>query len=320
MLGVIQAWDLPRYVGSEKVIHVAENENESMPLLPGANGVLESIIDASAKELEMFLDADVITYRGSMSPPIDEYIRFVIESRAQRRDKLVFLLTTNGGQLDVVDRIVTTLRHHYPECVDFIIPNYAFSAGTVLALSGDDIHMDYFSVLGPIDPQDILPDGRMVPALGYVQRYNDLIKKSEVGELTTAEMTLLVTVFDQGKLYMYEHAKELSKAFIRDWLVKYKFKDWSVTETLRVPVTDEMKTTRADEIAECLSDTDRWHSHGRGISRDMLERDLNLKIKDFGADKLLDPLIKNYYRLLSDYCQKMGSRAQVHVPGRLMML
>ena len=35
-------------------------------------------------------------------------------------------------------------------------------------MSGDAIFMDYFSVLGPIDPQ--LPKGdTMVPALGYLR-------------------------------------------------------------------------------------------------------------------------------------------------------
>lgn len=299
---------------------MADGDGGMIQLLPGANDILESLINTFAKELEGHLDGDIITYRGPMRPPIDEMIRNVIEAREQKRKKLVFVLETNGGYIDVVDRIVTTLRHHYPDCVEFIIPNYAFSAGTVLALSGDEIYMDYFSVLGPIDPQDELPDGRMVPALGYVQRYNDLIAKSRTGDLTTAEMTLLVSAFDQGKLYMYEHAKELSKTFIRDWLAKYKFKDWKTTKSKGAPVTQEMKIKRAEEIAECLSDTERWHSHGRGISRDILEKDLNLMIKDFGTDEKLNHAIKNYYRLLSDYCQKMGSQIQVHIPGHLVML
>ncbi len=31
------------------------------------------------------------------------------------------------------------MRHHY-KCVDFIVPNSAYSAGTVLAMSGDAIY------------------------------------------------------------------------------------------------------------------------------------------------------------------------------------
>ena len=61
--------------------------------------------------------------------------------------------------MDVVQRVVDTLRRHY-NLVDFIIPNYAYSAGTVLAMSGDAIHMDYYSRLGPIDPQIETERGR----------------------------------------------------------------------------------------------------------------------------------------------------------------
>jgi len=54
--------------------------------------------------------------------------------------------------------------------VDFLIPSHAMSAGTILAMSGDAIHMDYYSVLGPIDPQVENQEGRLIPALGYLIR------------------------------------------------------------------------------------------------------------------------------------------------------
>ena len=45
-------------------------------------------------------------------------------------------------------------------------------------MAGDAIYMDYFSVLGPIDPQ--LPkDDKMIPALGYLEQYKRLIEKSQ---------------------------------------------------------------------------------------------------------------------------------------------
>lgn len=59
-------------------------------------------------------------------------------------------------------------------------------------MCGDAIHMDYFSVLGPIDPQVERPDGKMIPALGYLEKYKELIDKSVSGNLTTAEMTFLI--------------------------------------------------------------------------------------------------------------------------------
>jgi ClpP class serine protease len=51
------------------------------------------------------------------------------------------------------------------------------SAGTVLVMCGDNIYMDYFSVLGPIDPQvKRRSKGNVyVPALGYLEKYNELV-------------------------------------------------------------------------------------------------------------------------------------------------
>ena len=92
------------------------------------------------------------------------------------------LITTTGGFIEVVQRIVATLRKHY-SIVDFVVPNYAYSAGTVLVMSGDAIHMDYYSRLGPIDPQVETPGGQSVSALGYLERYDQLLRKANSGKM-----------------------------------------------------------------------------------------------------------------------------------------
>ena len=128
---------------------------------------------------------------GPLEFGTDDVLRKVVEARKSsepaKRD-LVVLLDTLGGYIEVVSRIVDTLRYHY-DVVAFIIPNSAYSAGTVLAMSGDSIHMDYYSRLGPIDPQVESDNSEMVPALGYLKRYEKLIEgaKSEEG-LSLAEI------------------------------------------------------------------------------------------------------------------------------------
>src|SRR5579863_7668178 len=102
------------------------------------------------------------------------------------------------------------------------------SAGTVLVMSGDAIHMDYYSLLGPIDPQlERAGSADLVPALGYLVQFERLIEKSRKGKLTTAELTFLVEKFDPAELYSYEQARELSIALLKEWLVRYKFKNWA---------------------------------------------------------------------------------------------
>ena len=76
------------------------------------------------------------------------------------------------------------------------------SAGTVLVMSGDAIHMDYYSLLGPIDPQVQRPGATgLIPALGYLIQYERLIEKGRQGILTTAEAQILIDCFDQAELY-----------------------------------------------------------------------------------------------------------------------
>jgi membrane-bound ClpP family serine protease len=169
------------------------------------------------------------------------------------------------------------------------------SAGTVLTMAGDRIFMDYYSNLGPIDPQIAKGDG-FVPALGYLAKYEELIGKSAKGELTTAEMGYLVERFDPAELYSYEQARDLSIDLLKEWLVKWKFKDWIKTETNQRPVSDEMKQQRATEIAAALNDTDRWKSHARGLSMAVIRKELNLKIDDFGEESGMREVISPYYR------------------------
>ena len=45
---------------------------------------------------------------------------------------------------------------------------------------------------------------------------------------------------------------------------------------------------------------------------EVLRRDINLKIEDFGEDPELDRCIRAYYKLLRDYMAKRGHRWVVH--------
>ncbi len=211
----------------------------------------------------------------------------------------------------MVRRIVDVLRKHYKR-VDFVVPDYAFSAGTVLVMSGDAIFMDYYSRLGPIDPQLAGPDGKLLPALGYLERYESLLEKAQQQTLTGAELQILLRCFDQAELYQYEQARQLSVAMVEEWLVVYKLKHWKTTEKRNLKVTHKMRKDIAIMVGTELSDAARWHSHGHGISRDVLERDLKLRIEDFGADIDLDNKVRRYHDLLDDYVGKIGALGVVH--------
>lgn len=120
------------------------------------------------RAIEDLLDADCLTIISPIQVGLEHLVKVAIEAREERRKTLVVILDTAGGVVEIVERIVRVLRQHYVE-VRFIIPDRAMSAGTVLAMSGDEILMDYHSCLGPIDPQ-LEKDGRLVPAVPLAVR------------------------------------------------------------------------------------------------------------------------------------------------------
>lgn len=276
-----------------------------------SNIIIEQQLAERLAAVEDAAKADVVAYLGPMFPPADDQVKDAVEAISPRKKgkprgkALMVILETGGGYIDLVESIARIFRHHY-RSVEFAVPSFAMSAGTILVMSGDAIHMDYASVLGPIDPQVRKPASPLpVPALGYLEKFDRLVEKSAKGELTTAELHYLVSNFDPAEMYRYEQERELSIALLEEWLVKFKFKDWKRTETRKQKVTKAMKKERAKKIGERLNETGHWHSHSRGIPAETLRRDLKLLIGDFD-DQPIGPPIRNYYRLLRDYQMRRG--------------
>jgi hypothetical protein len=276
--------------------------------------VIEEQLDRLARDLEARLDGDVLAIMGSVQFTLDESVRDAVEHSTERRKKVAVVLETPGGFIEVAERIVTVLRHNY-EIVDFFVPNRAMSAGTVLVMAGDAIFMDYFSCLGPIDPQVQSDDGSLVPALGYLEAFDALMAKAEAGGLNTTELAYLVAKFDPALIAQYRHQRDLTISMLERWLATYKFKNWTRTRGRGLVVTPAMRSERARQIGERLNSTADWHSHGRSLTKDILERDLNLQIDDFGADEALGNAVKRYYRLLVDYGARLSQRTAVHRTG-----
>lgn len=240
--------------------------------------------------LEKYLNADVMSFTGAIHEGISPKMLGVIEDLAKTEEKkeiIYIILTTPGGSAHAVDIYVNILRHHY-KTVNFIVPDYAYSAGTIFCMSGDNIFMDYYSVLGPIDPQVQNKDGRWVAALGYLDKIKELLDKAQPipggnpnGTLSNAEFIILKD-FDLAELRGYEQARDLTIDLLKKWLVQFKFQNWTHHEStaglIGTPVTDEQKITRAEAIAKELGDTSKWKSHGRPINLQTL-RDMKLKLK-----------------------------------------
>lgn len=276
------------------------------------NKALKALLNSTLAELESKIDSDVLTYYGPIVDGNENALLDIVEDLAKdenKKEQLAIVLTTTGGSAMAVERYVNIIRKHYQKII-FIIPDYAYSAGTIFSMSGDEIWMDYFSVLGPIDPQVKNKEGKFVPALGYLDKVNELIRKAQDNKLTKAEF-LILKDFDLAELRAYEQAKELTISLLKKWLVKYKFKNWSNHKSNGESVTSEEKEKRAEEIAAALGDNKRWKSHGRPINIEELER-LKLKIEDFSDNDEIRPVIRNYYKLLQDYIKTYNFSLFIH--------
>lgn len=269
--------------------------------------ILKNEIHCALVKTEKFFKADVIFIYGFMNTYLVKPFREVLEglnSSRHPRSRLVIFLNTLGGGIESVEKMVNITRFHYKE-VFFVVSDRAMSSGTIFCMSGDEIYMDYASSLGPIDPQ--VYNGQMwVPAMGYLDKYDEMVQKSHQGTLSPAELEQF-RALDLAQMKQYEQAREITVTLLKKWLVKYRFSNWTIHQTnptlKGTPVTLEQKIERAEEIATVLSDNKKWHSHNRPIDITELNEACKLKIKDYSNETKLREMIRNYNDIVVSYIE-----------------
>lgn len=280
------------------------------------DATINQILAERLRRIEEHLQGDVAFYYGDIDPGYARAFRDFMErlpGTDARRPRLILFVNTPGGSVEAVEKVVDIIRFLYRE-VFVVVPDFAMSAGTVLCMSGDKIYMDYSSSLGPIDPQ-VFNGREWVPALGYLDKVEQLLEKARKGDLTNAEFLILQNQ-DLALLNKYEQARDLTSTLLKKWLVEFKFRDWRTHETDPTkkgqPVTGEEKQARAEQIAKMLGDNHLWLSHGRMIGLATLKSLLRLKIDDYSDDVTLRPLVRGYNDLLTEYIGRGGFKFFMH--------
>ena len=202
--------------------------------------------------------------------------------------KLDLYLETPGGSAETAEEIVKCLRSRFDQ-VSFVVSGEAKSAGTIMVLSADEILMTETGSLGPIDAQ--MKIGRSVIS-GY--DYREWIDKKreeaeKVGKLNPFDATMVAQI-SPGELSLVYHALKYAEELVVNWLVKYKFRNWAVTETQKIPVTEEMKVKQAEKIARELMNHAKWRSHGRSIKAEDLD-EIGLKVTRVEDDAKLSDIV-----------------------------
>lgn len=191
------------------------------------------------------------------------------------------LLHSPGGRPDATERIVTILRNRFEE-VNFLIPHSAYSAATMLALSGNSILLHHSATLGPIDPQI-----NGIPARSIKRGFEKIKEKiREEGPESLPAYIPLIEKYSIELLELCEDSEKLSKELVTAWLKEYMFNN------------DNNTTGKIKKAVNYFSDYDKHLLHSRPLSLKKLEK-FNLNIEF--ADPILQELLWEAYILLNGF-------------------
>lgn len=210
-------------------------------------------------------------------------------------DDVDLILETPGGSAEVAEDIVKFLRNRFSR-IGIIIPGTAKSAGTIMAMAGDEILMGPTSSLGPIDAQ-VSHQGKIFSAAAFLDGLEKIKGEvTETGQLNKAYIPILQGI-SPGEIQNCENAQKFSGTLVTNWLANFKFKPWTTHSSSGEPVTEEEKWSRAKEIADRLCDHAHWLTHNRSIKIEDFEQ-MRLVVVDYARDPDLFDAIKRYYTLM----------------------
>ncbi len=228
------------------------------------------------------------------------------------------ILATPGGSAEQVAKFVDKLRPRF-ENVAFIIPSMAMSAGTIFALSGDDIIMDARAYIGPIDPQVPNKEGRYVPAQAILtliediqKRGTDLLSKGQKPLWTDLQ---ILSQLDGKEIGNAVNASRYSIELAENYLRNYKFKTWDKHSSDGRVVEGAEKQKRAKEIATTLCSNEQWKTHSRGITREIAWSECKIKITHSESIQGLERAIRRFWALIY-YMFENSSTAKIYISDK----
>jgi len=144
---------------------------------------------------------------------------------------IMLIIHTPGGLMLAASQIALALKRH-PGRKIVVVPHYAMSGGTLIALAADEIWMDPDAVLGPVDPQIGTQSGSLpAPSVVKVVREKGVDKVddstlilADIAEKALNQTKDLVSKLLEGKL-----PQDKMKLVI-DYLVMGRYThDWPIT-------------------------------------------------------------------------------------------
>ncbi len=161
------------------------------------------------------------------------------------------IIHTPGGLVLAAAQIARALKNH-PAKTTVIVPHYAMSGGTLIALAADEILMDENAVLGPVDPQlGQYPAPSIIRAVkmkGAEKTDDQTLILADVAEKSINQVRNIVTWLLEGKMDS-EKAKEVARILTEGrWTHDYPI-TVEVAKELGLPVSTEVPP----EVYELMS-------------------------------------------------------------------
>ena len=174
--------------------------------------------------------------------------------RTADSEKGDLLINSAGGEPNVAEKMLMMCRHRFTKEFNVIVPNFAKSAATMIALGSDKILMGYLSELGPIDPQVIItdPSGKQqqLPAQAIVGGLTE-IRRKIVEDKDPIEMYYPMLSQVRPEIIQYcNNAIKASQEFAEKWLKAHMLKS---------------NPAKAEKVASELSNGVTYKSHGKVI-------------------------------------------------------
>ncbi len=137
------------------------------------------------------------------------------------------IIHTPGGIALAATQIANALADHDAE-VRVIVPHYAMSGGTLIALAADKIIMDEHAVLGPVDPQLGQEPAASLVKIKELKEPKDIddttLVKIDVSEKALKQMYDYVVSLLKRKGFDEEKAKKIAEEFaLGKWTHDYPF-------------------------------------------------------------------------------------------------
>lgn len=198
---------------------------------------------------------------------------------------LTLLIHTPGGITNAAETVVEYLHSKF-DYIEVIVPTYAMSAGTMIALGSNNIIMGRQSQLGPIDPQMPIGGGRTVSARAIVDQFERA--RRELGKNINDAHLWAPILQTLGPAFLQEaqNALDYGERMVRAWLRERMFQD----------EPNAIKLAR--RAAKYFNKASLHKSHGRRIDRKEA-RSKGIKIENLEDNQNLQDAVLTAYHVLT---------------------